>query len=66
MAVKNLGQRKLTKWLGDKSMRQGARDIGVDYRSFYRWLIEGVTPGYAGRKACRDVAGVAYEDWERR
>jgi len=62
----NLGQRKLKKWRGDRGLREAARVLGVDYRSYYRWEVEGVVPGYTGRSKCLEYAGIPYEDWEKR
>jgi len=64
--MSNLGQRKLKKWRGDRGLREAARALGVDYRSYYRWEVEGIVPGYASRKLCNDVAGIPIEDWDHR
>lgn len=62
----NLGQKKLKKWRGDRGLREAARILGVDYRSYYRWEVEGVVPGYTGRDKCLERAGIPYKDWDRR
>ena len=62
----NAGQRKLKKWRRDRSLRQAAKDLGVDYRSYYRWEVEGGSPEYDRRKLCLEVAGVPLDDWERK
>lgn len=61
---KNLGQQKLRVWAAGRSIRQAAKDLGSNYRSYRRWAWEGALPDYDGRRLCRIVAGVDYEDWE--
>ncbi len=60
----NLGQQKLRIWAAGRSIRKAAKDLGSNYRSYRRWAEEGALPDYSGRRLCREVAGVEYEDWE--
>lgn len=62
----NSGQRKLLKWIGGRSIRSCAKAIGVDYRSLYRWAIEGIVPGFSGRKKCHKTIGIEYDAWDRK
>ncbi len=58
----NLGEQKLRLWAAGKSLRGAAKELGVDYHTYVRWL-EGVEPTWRNLQLLRKVAGIQYNDW---
>ena len=58
----NLGEQKLRLWAAGKSLRGAAKELGVDYHTYVRWL-EGVAPAWRNLQLLRRVVGIQYSDW---